>query len=165
MNSEPGKPPVYPVGPLVRTRSTEHECVQWLDRQPSGSVVYVPRGSEETLTWQQRTELALGLELSHHRFLWVVKAPLEAKANASLLSSSSTQGSNPLDFLPDGFIGRTKEFGLVLPSWAPQDKVLGHMATGVFLSHCGWNSLVESITNGVALFYGRCKKILKKGKG
>lgn len=61
------KTPVYPVGPLVLTGSTsvdDHaECLKWLDGQPSGSVLFVSFGSGGTLSQEQLTELALGLEI------------------------------------------------------------------------------------------------------
>ncbi|GMN70749.1 hypothetical protein TIFTF001_055460 [Ficus carica] len=41
--------------------------------------------------------------------------------------------------------------GLVVPSWAPQMAVLRHEATGAFWSHCGWNSTLESVANGVPM--------------
>ncbi|TKY66289.1 UDP-glycosyltransferase 72B1 [Spatholobus suberectus] len=113
------------------------------------SILYVSFGSGGTLSQNQLNELALGLELSGQKFLWVVRAPSES-ANSAYLNSHS---DDPLRFLPYGFIdrSRTKEQGLVVPSWAPQVQVLGHNATGGFLTHCGWNSTLESIMNGVPL--------------
>ncbi|KAJ4711921.1 Glycosyltransferase [Melia azedarach] len=151
MESKPGlRPPVYPVGPLIQTGSTgNHECLKWLDDQPSGSVVFVCFGSGGTLSHEQLNELALGLEMSGQRFLWVARSPHEKAANAAYFSVKSMK--DPFDFLPEGFLDRTKGVGLVLTSWAPQIQVLSHSSTGGFLSHCGWNSVLESIVHGVPI--------------
>ncbi|KAF8642560.1 hypothetical protein HU200_067239 [Digitaria exilis] len=58
---------------------------------------------------------------------------------------------DPLVWLPDGFIERTSGRGLVLPSWAPQVRVLSHPATAAFVSHCGWNSAQQSMAAGVPM--------------
>ncbi|KAJ0054185.1 hypothetical protein Pint_00559 [Pistacia integerrima] len=65
--AEPGKPPVYPVGPLVKmgssssTRTDDDESLKWLDNQPRGSVLFVSFGSGGTLSSRQLNELALGM--------------------------------------------------------------------------------------------------------
>ncbi|KAI9112746.1 hypothetical protein K1719_016249 [Acacia pycnantha] len=105
-------------------------------------------GYPPDLSQDQINELAFGLELSGQKFLWVLRAPSDS-VNAAYLGSSNT--NNPLDFLPEGFLERTKEKGFVIPSWAPQIPILGHNSTGGFLSHCGWNSTLESTQNGVPL--------------
>ncbi|XP_007051600.2 PREDICTED: hydroquinone glucosyltransferase [Theobroma cacao] len=152
-DKEPGKPPIYPVGPLVNVDSSSKAdgsgCLKWLDGQPHGSVLYVSFGSGGTLSYNQINELALGLEMSQQRFLWVVRSPNDQVANATFFSVQSQQ--DPFDFLPKGFLERTKGRGLVVPSWAPQAQVLSHGSTGGFLTHCGWNSALESVVNGVPL--------------
>ncbi|KAF8112994.1 hypothetical protein N665_0058s0091 [Sinapis alba] len=147
----PHKPPVYPIGPLVNTGSScanGNECLNWLDNQPLGSVLYVSFGSGGTLTCEQLSELAFGLEESGKRFIWVIRSP-SGIANSSFFNSNSQ--TDPLTFLPPGFLDRTKGKGLVVPSWAPQIQILAHPSTGGFLTHCGWNSSLESIVNGVPL--------------
>ncbi|TKY68856.1 Hydroquinone glucosyltransferase [Spatholobus suberectus] len=97
---------------------------------------------------EQIIELAFGLELSNHKFLWVVRAPNNT-ANAAYLGAQSDV--DPLQSLPCGFLEGTKEQGIVIPSWAPQVQVLDHNAVSGFLTHCGWNSTLESVLKGVPL--------------
>uniref|UniRef100_A0A2N9G0P8 Uncharacterized protein n=1 Tax=Fagus sylvatica TaxID=28930 RepID=A0A2N9G0P8_FAGSY len=132
--------PVYPVGPLFRpvqlqSSSSRSGLLDWLDQQPVESVLYIAFGSVGlgVLSAQQITEMAWGLELSQQRFIWVLRSP------------------NKIDELPDGFLARTHNLGLVVTQWAPQSEILGHPSTGGFLSHCGWNSSLESILNGVPM--------------
>ncbi|CAN1234987.1 Cyanidin-3-O-glucoside 2-O-glucuronosyltransferase [Linum perenne] len=42
-------------------------------------------------------------------------------------------------------------FGNVAADWAPQRRILRHESVGVFLSHCGWNSVMEAIKYGVPI--------------
>nr|XP_009776709.1 PREDICTED: zeatin O-glucosyltransferase-like [Nicotiana sylvestris] len=44
-----------------------------------------------------------------------------------------------------------EEARIVERGWAPQLEVLGHASTGVYLCHCGWNSVMESISMGVPI--------------
>ncbi|XP_061370841.1 hydroquinone glucosyltransferase-like [Gastrolobium bilobum] len=144
-------PCVYPIGPIIQNESSnkvnESVCLRWLDNQPPNSVLYVAFGSGGTLPHDQFNEIAYGLELSGHKFLWVVRAPNESASSAYFRG----QKENPLHYLPQGFLDRTKGQGLVVPSWAPQIEVLGHGSTGGFLSHCGWSSTLESVVHGVPM--------------
>ncbi|KAL0872420.1 hypothetical protein Bca101_022125 [Brassica carinata] len=144
--------PVYPVGPLVRPAEPDlkHEVLDWLDLQPKQSVVYVSFGSGGALTAEQTMELAYGLEMTGHRFVWVVRPPAEDDPSASMFDKATNQ-AEPLGFLPYGFLDRTKDIGFVVRTWAPQEEILAHEATGGFVSHCGWNSVLESIVNGVPM--------------
>ncbi|QCE11126.1 hydroquinone glucosyltransferase [Vigna unguiculata] len=142
-----GKIKLYPVGPITQKGSSneDDECLRWLDKQPPCSVLYVSFGSGGTLSQHQIDELAVGLELSGQRFLWVLRAPSKLP-NAAYLETAE---EDPLQFLPKGFLERTKEKGLVVASWAPQVQILGHSSVGGFLSHCGWNSISESVQEGI----------------
>ncbi|GAY55501.1 hypothetical protein CUMW_164690 [Citrus unshiu] len=154
-------PPVYPVGPLIQTGSNNEtnndrslECLKWLDEQPSESVLFVCFGSGGTLSQEQLNELALGLEMSGQRFLWIAKSPHEEAANATYFSVQSMK--DPLDFFyRKGFLDRTKGVGLVVPSWAPQAQVLSHGSTGGFLMHgvpiIAWPLYSEQKMNAVLL--------------
>ncbi|RCV04689.1 hypothetical protein SETIT_1G021100v2 [Setaria italica] len=144
-------PPAYPVGPCVRPSSDEDgalACLDWLDRQPAGSVVYVSfreRGLVHT------AELAAGLEDSGHRFLWVVRMPSLDGENSDWGKSHRRAEDDPLAWLPEGFLERTSGHGLAVAAWAPQVRVLSHPATAAFVSHCGWNSTLESVAAGVPM--------------
>ncbi|GAU46263.1 hypothetical protein TSUD_174390 [Trifolium subterraneum] len=151
-----GKISFFPVGPITQIGSKglsnndvddELECLRWLKKQPQNSVLYVSFGSGGTLSQRQINELAFGLELSGQRFIWVVRAPSDS------VSAAYLEGANedPLKFLPKGFVERTKEKGLILASWAPQIEILKQDSVGGFLSHCGWNSILESIQEGVPI--------------
>jgi len=149
-----GYPIVYPIGPIIQTDSTNlkngSECLTWLNNQLPNSVLYVSFGSGGTLSQDQINELALGLELSGKKFLWVVRAPNES-SDSSYLKPQKDNDHDPLKFLPSRFTDRTKEQGFVAPYWAPQVEILSHNAIGGFLSHCGWNSILESIMNGMPI--------------
>jgi hydroquinone glucosyltransferase len=160
---EPWRPPVYPVGPITRRPATTAAddgdasgCVEWLDAQPERSVLFVSFGSGGALSAAQTRELARGLELSGARFLWVVRSPVDdAGAGDTNPGESYYDGSkstdDPLSYLPAGFVERTKAAGRVVPSWAPQARVLAHRATMAMLTHCGWNSVLESVVSGVPM--------------
>ncbi|KAA8531812.1 hypothetical protein F0562_006471 [Nyssa sinensis] len=145
--------PVHPIGPMIRLAGpsdSRSKVLDWLDMQPTRSVLYVSFGSGGTLSVQQITELAAGLELSQKRFIWVVRPPME-HGGFNYLSASKEGCDGTLDYLPNGFLARTHKVGLVVPVWAPQTEILAHPSVGGFLSHCGWNSTIESIVNGVPL--------------
>ncbi|KAF3945249.1 hypothetical protein ACB098_04G097400 [Castanea mollissima] len=117
----------HPVGNLWREDLT---CLCWLNEQPAGSVIYVAFGSTSlvSISQHQFDQIALGLELAGRPFLWVIKSDL-------------TKGFNTK--YPDGFAN-----GKIV-QWAPQEKVLAHPSVACFLTHCGWNSTLESLSNAV----------------
>lgn len=146
------KVPIYPIGPLTRCPGgvAPRELLDWLDLQPTESVIYVSFGSGGTITIEQLTELAWGLELSQHRFIWVVRPPIQNNLYGSYFTLGNG-GDDPIRYLPVGFLGRTKTIGIVIPNWAPQVDILRHPSVGGFLSHCGWSSTLESIVNAVPM--------------
>ncbi|KAI3673144.1 hypothetical protein L6452_39259 [Arctium lappa] len=147
-------PPVYPIGPLTKEIEPvlddhDKEIMTWLDDQPKDSVLFVVLGSGGTVSSEQLTELAWGLELSQQRFVLVVRKPSDSP-DASFFNAGSDP-DDPRVYLPDGFVERTNGVGLTVCSWAPQVAVLNHQSTGAFMSHCGWNSTLESIKHGVPM--------------
>uniref|UniRef100_A0ACD5WTU2 Uncharacterized protein n=1 Tax=Avena sativa TaxID=4498 RepID=A0ACD5WTU2_AVESA len=150
-------PPVFATGPLIRRPEPEpdvhdRDCLEWLDRQPVGSVVYVSFGSIGALSLEQTTEVAAGLEDSGQRFLWVVRMPnLTFESKTAAVAAGGNDDGDPLAWLPEGFLQRTAGRGLAVTEWAPQVRVLSHPATAAFVSHCGWNSTLESVQAGVPM--------------
>lgn len=117
--------------------SSNSSCavVEWLNEQKHTSVLYVSFGSIVCFPEDQLTEIAKALEASGLPFIWVVKKDQSAQTT----------------WLPDGFEERTKQKGLIIRGWAPQLTILDHSAIGGFMTHCGWNSVVEAMVAGVPL--------------
>ncbi|GKC35937.1 hypothetical protein Tco_1048321 [Tanacetum coccineum] len=67
-----------PLNPLeiqsdILDSGKRHMCMQWLDKDPASSVIYVSFGTTTTFTDNQIMELVIGLERSEQRFLWVLR--------------------------------------------------------------------------------------------
>lgn len=136
--------PFHPVTFSENKMSNDrHMCLEWLDKQEPKSVIYVSFGTTITFTDEQVEQLALGLEQSEIKFIWVLR---EAD------KGDVFEGDQVRQFeLPKGYEKRVENMGIVVREWAPQLEILGHPSTGGFLSHCGWNSCVESMTMGVPI--------------
>ena len=136
-------PPVYTVGPLSRIVSSlpagsddlssstdtpslfqeDTECMAWLDGKEARSVVYVSYGSHAAAGADKIKEFASGLARCGSPYLWVLRSDLAAGVEVG-------------------------ENGLVVP-WCAQEAVLAHPAVGLFVTHCGWNSILETVIGGV----------------
>lgn len=119
-------------------------CMLWLNTQSLNSVLYVSFGSGATHSAEQLVELALGLEASGVSFLWIVRPP-----SAPTDFSAASAAESITDFLPVGFEERVRGRGMCYSGWAPQMRILKHPTVGGFLSHCGWNSILETVCAGV----------------
>ncbi|KAI0515671.1 hypothetical protein KFK09_008337 [Dendrobium nobile] len=109
-----------------------NECLKWLDKKPTGSVVYMCFGSMSLFSVEQLSEMALGLEASRHPFVWVMR----------------NEGN---DWIPKGYEERIKDVGMLIRGWVPQLAILNHDAVGGFVTHCGWNSSLEGISVGLPM--------------
>ncbi|XP_019182296.1 PREDICTED: scopoletin glucosyltransferase-like [Ipomoea nil] len=132
---------------------TEEEVVQWLNSKPDRSVIYVSFGSEVAPTMEESEELANALEESNRPFIWVIQPGSGKPGPPASLFGDKTPGSDPADegYYPHGLQERIGNKGLIIKGWAPQLLILSHPSTGGFLSHCGWNSTLESIGRGVPI--------------
>uniref|UniRef100_A0A7N2MHS0 Glycosyltransferase n=1 Tax=Quercus lobata TaxID=97700 RepID=A0A7N2MHS0_QUELO len=137
-------PPIFCIGPLISDSNQDvedYECLNWLNSQPSRSVVFLCFGSLGLFSAKQLKEIAVGLENSGQRFLWVLRNP----------PPDNEKDPNLDELLPKGFLERTKEKGFVVKKWAPQVAVLRHDSVGGFVTHCGWNSVLEAVWCGVPM--------------
>ncbi|XP_020213027.1 zeatin O-glucosyltransferase [Cajanus cajan] len=135
-----------PFNPLSmqNTGSHHHPAMEWLDKQEERSVLYVSFGTTTCFSEEQIKEVASGLENSKVKFLWVVR-----DADKGDVFNNDEGGG--VAKIPKGFEERVKGVGLVVRDWAPQLEILAHPSTGGFMSHCGWNSCMESISMGVPI--------------
>ncbi|KAI3473280.1 hypothetical protein Pfo_030572 [Paulownia fortunei] len=135
------KQPAYAVGPInfstdftktvvPKSLWSETDCTEWLNSKPPGSVLYVSFGSLAQCNKQLAEEIAYGLLLSEVNFVWVLR--------------------EDTDVLPDEFKNDMKDPGLIV-SWCNQNVVISNPAIGGFVTHCGWNSILESIWCGVPM--------------
>ncbi|CAL5376567.1 unnamed protein product [Camellia sinensis] len=127
---------VLHVGPSILSSpapsdSDETGCLLWLDNQKPASVAYISFGTITTPPPNEVLALAETLVSSKVPFLWSLR-------------------DHSRHLFPKGFVENTVAFGKVV-SWAPQLQVLAHPSVGVFVTHCGWNSILESITGGVPM--------------
>ncbi|EES12633.1 hypothetical protein BDA96_06G191000 [Sorghum bicolor] len=141
---------VGPFNPLLDLRADaqtqskpRHECLDWLDKQPPASVLYVSFGTTSSLRTEQIAELAAALRDSDQRFIWVLR-----DADRGNESADDGESQNRHAELLSKFTDQTEGRGRVITGWAPQLEILAHGATAAFMSHCGWNSTMESLSNG-----------------
>ncbi|KAI3889689.1 hypothetical protein MKX03_007711 [Papaver bracteatum] len=137
-------PKAWSIGPFCLAATKVVSCaekpiwVQWLDEklEKGESVLYVAFGSLVEMTMEQLREIAIGLEKSGEHFLWVLRLP-ESIAGDEFMSE---------------FEERVKGRGLMVKNqWVDQVGILSHGCVNGFMSHCGWNSVLESICESVPL--------------
>nr|BAD52005.1 UDP-glucose:flavonol 3-O-glucosyltransferase [Dianthus caryophyllus]BAF75881.1 glucosyltransferase [Dianthus caryophyllus] len=133
------------VGPFPLTcppqvYSDPDNCLDWLDQHGPKTIAYISFGTVATPPPHEIRALAKALEGSDIPFVWSMSDSVRAN-------------------LPESFIEKIQNEPKVgkIVSWAPQIKLLGHPSTGVFVTHCGWNSIMESISTGVPLI---CRPII-----
>ncbi|KNA20580.1 hypothetical protein SOVF_051210 [Spinacia oleracea] len=114
----------------------QDSSLKWLNSKQQDSVIYICFGSMTQFTVSQLHEIAVALEASKQDFIWFVKNDEDEKSQ---------------EWLPTGFKQRMEGKGLILRGWAPQLLILEHEAVGAFVTHCGWNSILEGITAGVPM--------------
>ncbi|XP_061362130.1 soyasapogenol B glucuronide galactosyltransferase-like [Gastrolobium bilobum] len=116
----------------------EPEWLNWLNSKQNESVLYVSFGSLTRLPHPQLVELAHGLENSGHNFILVIR---------------KIDGDEDGDSFLQEFEQRMKESkkGYIIWNYAPQLLILNHPAIGGIVTHCGWNSILESMSAGLPM--------------
>ncbi|GAB4825847.1 hypothetical protein Ancab_008720 [Ancistrocladus abbreviatus] len=109
----------------------DKEIINWLKDKPDDSVVYVSFGSVANLGEEQMKELAWGLKESCSYYLWVIRDSEQAELAKNVLHETDKKGT--------------------IVNWCPQLEVLASEVTGCFLTHCGWNSMLEALSLGVRM--------------
>ncbi|KAK8571635.1 hypothetical protein V6N13_047300 [Hibiscus sabdariffa] len=130
--------PLIPMDNSLRTdlfQSDSNDYLQWLDSKPKSSVVYVSFGSLAVLAKQQVEEIARALIAGGRPFLWVVRNQKDGGQEETEEEKLSCREE-------------LEQLGRIVP-WCSQVEVLSHPSLGCFVSHCGWNSTLESLVAGV----------------
>ncbi|KAJ4723645.1 Glycosyltransferase [Melia azedarach] len=118
---------------------SKHSCLSWLDSRKPNSVLYICFGSLTRFSKAQIIEIAAAITESGHSFIWVV---------GKILKMMNDNDQQDESWLPEGFENevRRNDRGLIIKGWAPQVLILEHQAIGGFLTHCGWNSILEGVS-------------------
>ncbi|KAG6545378.1 hypothetical protein Mapa_013227 [Marchantia paleacea] len=152
-NSGSKMPQVITVGPFLNKSfrdgfkdkdngdKEKHPSLRLMDSQPANSVLFVAFGSIGSFTQEQIVELAIALQNSQQPFVCVLNPPLKV---------GGSKVDDIFSVIPSDCISETKGRGLFL-TWAPQLEILAHPSVGGFLTHCGQNSVLESMYAGVPL--------------
>ncbi|XP_011623318.2 LOW QUALITY PROTEIN: UDP-glycosyltransferase 89B1 [Amborella trichopoda] len=125
---------IWAVGPVhllpqVQTVTARSWAEEWLEGHAKGSVIYVCFGTQATLSSQQVDTIAEGLKASGVPFLWAM----------------------PEEWLVPSELELERAHTLLSPVVAAQARILGHGAVAAFLTHCGWNSMLEGLVAGVPM--------------
>ncbi|XP_043719823.1 phloretin 4'-O-glucosyltransferase-like [Telopea speciosissima] len=116
---------------------SSRDYIDWLDSKPEASVVYVSFGTTSVLSKDQVREIAKGLLESRRPFLWVIRpTPANGKEEEEKEMVENME--------------ELKKNGMMVP-WCSQVEVLCHPSIGCFVTHCGWNSTLESLVAGVPM--------------
>jgi len=123
----------------AKEEEEEEGWLKWLNTKAKGSVLYVSFGSLNKFPYSQLVEIARALEDSGKDFLWVVR-------------KNDRGGGEEEKFLEE-FEKRVKENkkGYLIWGWAPQLLILENPAIGGMVTHCGWNTVVESMNAGLPM--------------
>ncbi|PSS02691.1 Scopoletin glucosyltransferase [Actinidia chinensis var. chinensis] len=122
-----------------KTSIDEHECLNWLASKKPNSVLCVCFGSLSNFSTARLLEIAMGLEASGQQFIWVVR------------KGKTKEEEEKEEWLPEAFEQRLEEKGLIIRGWAPQVLILDHETVGGFMTHCGWNLILEGVAAGVPM--------------
>ncbi|KAM7486177.1 hypothetical protein LguiA_002186 [Lonicera macranthoides] len=109
--------------------------IEWLDSKTESSVVYISFGSISVLSSKQIEEIGQALLQSSRPFLWVIRED----------NNGAKKQEGEMNFSDE-----LKELGMIVP-WCSQVEVLSHKSVGCFVTHCGWNSTLESVTCGIPM--------------
>lgn len=125
---------------------SSRDYLSWLGSKANKSVVYVSFGSMAVLRRKLFEEILHGLIQTGRPYLWIVRPmthnKIEGEEDEVLIDDIVKTGL--------GSIGGLEDQGLIVP-WCSQVEVLSHPAIGCFVTHCGWNSILEGLTMGVPM--------------
>ncbi|KAG5603517.1 hypothetical protein H5410_025009 [Solanum commersonii] len=110
---------------------------------PVNSVIFVSFGTANSFSIEQIHEIAIGLERSEQKFIWVLRGKDKKGENVGDIAGKIE--------LPNGFEERVENRGIIAREWVPQLEILAHPSTGGYFFHSGWNSFLESVTMGVPM--------------
>ncbi|XP_055340464.1 uncharacterized protein LOC129589655 [Paramacrobiotus metropolitanus] len=135
------KIPLTFIGPLLPEAEGKPEDMlsqrigDWMSQQDDRSVVYFSFGTAAVPSAEQLAEIAEALVSLKRPFIWSLRNAQQNLLDERFIRSTAETITVATPYL--------------ILHWAPQKQILAHKATGVYVSHCGWNSTLEAVAYGV----------------
>eukprot|EP01055_Gregarina_sp_Pseudo9_P002315 Gregarina_sp_Pseudo_9__2314@NODE_262_length_3360_cov_153_092743_g245_i0_p1_GENE_NODE_262_length_3360_cov_153_092743_g245_i0NODE_262_length_3360_cov_153_092743_g245_i0_p1_ORF_typecomplete_len464_score48_26UDPGT/PF00201_18/1_5e36Glyco_tran_28_C/PF04101_16/0_00057Glyco_transf_28/PF03033_20/0_19_NODE_262_length_3360_cov_153_092743_g245_i018883279 len=143
--------PLALMDPRTRLRGAEasSEVMNFMASFGPRSVLFICLGTSWAPSNQDLVELVRGIAMSNKPFVFAYRGQDRSADPYPEFAPPNPPANEPTeaDGIPIGFRNEVKGRGLIV-RWVNQPLVLQHGSLGAFMTHCGWNSILENMSFG-----------------